>query len=261
MNSVHRTDSILDSSRREFMRTAFAATVLSVAGGVPTLLGEVFPDDFKERGGKLTGIFTMKFSEFPVLRSVGGSVRLQVPGAPLSLGQIIITRYGQNSFSALSEMCTHEGCPVGNFVGNRFSCACHGSVFDAQGKVLQGPAQHPLPSFTTTYKQGDDFVLVEVPGLATSVKGDNQTNFSLSQNYPNPASGQTTIEYGVAKESMVSIAIFSLLGKEVAEIVRREHEAGQYRVVADISGLNKGVYFYRMDTSGGFSQTRKLTVV
>ena len=51
----------------------------------------------------------------------------------------------ESGFSALSLVCTHLGCNVENDTQG-FSCPCHGSRFDADGKVLQGPAAQPLLS-------------------------------------------------------------------------------------------------------------------
>ena len=48
-------------------------------------------------------------------------------------------------FSALSLICTHLGCTVKND-SQGFACPCHGSRFDADGKVTHGPADKPLRS-------------------------------------------------------------------------------------------------------------------
>lgn len=54
------------------------------------------------------------------------------------------------SFVALTSVCTHSGCDKNwTFGNNRFTCTCHGSVFDPGGQVLQGPATAPLTQFVT----------------------------------------------------------------------------------------------------------------
>ncbi|CAM5636493.1 FAD-dependent oxidoreductase [Streptomyces aurantiogriseus] len=46
---------------------------------------------------------------------------------------------------ALSARCTHLGCLVAfNHAERAWECPCHGSRFDVEGRIIQGPAQHPL---------------------------------------------------------------------------------------------------------------------
>lgn len=53
--------------------------------------------------------------------------------------------HNETGFSALSLVCTHLGCTVeSNSQG--FACPCHGSHFDGNGNVIQGPAKRPLQS-------------------------------------------------------------------------------------------------------------------
>ncbi|GHA57044.1 iron-sulfur-binding protein [Streptomyces tauricus] len=50
---------------------------------------------------------------------------------------------------AVSARCTHLGCLVAfNEAETAWECPCHGSRFGVDGKVLQGPAVHPLPPRT-----------------------------------------------------------------------------------------------------------------
>ncbi len=46
--------------------------------------------------------------------------------------------------AAMSLVCTHLGCIVGENPAGGFLCPCHGSRFDAEGKVTGGPAPRPL---------------------------------------------------------------------------------------------------------------------
>jgi Rieske Fe-S protein len=46
---------------------------------------------------------------------------------------------------AVSVRCTHLGCDVRfNFAERSWDCPCHGSRFDVDGAVLEGPAVDPL---------------------------------------------------------------------------------------------------------------------
>ncbi len=84
--------------------------------------------------------------------------------------------------------------------------------------------------------------------------------FSLQQNYPNPFNPSTTINYTVAEESIVSLKVYDLLGREIAELVNNELEAGNYTINFDASQLTSGIYFYTLQ-AGQFSETKKMTVL
>jgi cytochrome b6-f complex iron-sulfur subunit len=53
--------------------------------------------------------------------------------------------HNESGFSAVSLVCTHLGCNLENDPDG-FSCPCHGSRFDSNGKITHGPADKHLPS-------------------------------------------------------------------------------------------------------------------
>ena len=61
---------------------------------------------------------------------------------------------------AISLTCTHQGCTVQVAENGEFHCPCHGAVFDAEGRVVRGPAQRDLPRFQVAQVQGDRLQLV-----------------------------------------------------------------------------------------------------
>jgi glycine/D-amino acid oxidase-like deaminating enzyme/nitrite reductase/ring-hydroxylating ferredoxin subunit len=68
-------------------------------------------------------------------------------GMVLSIGasKLAVYRNARGDLSALSPVCTHLGCLVHwNTTEKSWDCPCHGSRFDPQGKILNGPATSPL---------------------------------------------------------------------------------------------------------------------
>lgn len=98
--------------------------------------------------------------------------------------------------------------------------------------------------------------------VATSVtETETQPSaFSLSANYPNPFNPSTTIAFTVAKAGKVDIAVFNVLGQEVAKLVNSPLSAGSYKVSFDGSKLSSGLYFYRL-SAGDATVTRKMTLL
>jgi hypothetical protein len=86
------------------------------------------------------------------------------------------------------------------------------------------------------------------------------TEFALMQNYPNPFNPSTTIRYDVPKETNVTLKIYDIMGREVAELVNQRHDAGAYQIAWNANGMTSGVYFYRI-SAGDFTSVRKLILM
>lgn len=82
----------------------------------------------------------------------------------------------------------------------------------------------------------------------------------LDQNYPNPFNPNTTIRYGVPAAGPVRLAVYDLLGREVAVLIDTTQSPGTYRVVLDAVGWSSGVYLYRIAINGEM-RTRRLTLL
>ncbi|MCX6163099.1 MAG: T9SS type A sorting domain-containing protein, partial [Ignavibacteriae bacterium] len=84
--------------------------------------------------------------------------------------------------------------------------------------------------------------------------------YQLSQNYPNPFNPSTKISYSLLKKGLVSVRVFDILGKEVAQLVNEVKEAGNYMVDFNGSDLTTGVYYYRIE-SGEFVDVKKMMLI
>lgn len=102
----------------------------------------------------------------------------------------------------------------------------------------------------------------KVSGGYTSVEGEEglPTEFSLSQNFPNPFNPQTVISYSLDRTADVRLEVFDLLGRKVQTLVNKEMDAGNHDVVWKGSEQGAGIYFYRLSTDGR-SETRKMVLL
>jgi hypothetical protein len=102
------------------------------------------------------------------------------------------------------------------------------------------------------------------PGQVNSVKtsiieinNNNPNNFILSQNYPNPFNPSTTIAFDIPVRSKVTLKIYDLLGREVAQLISEPMLAGHHSVQWNGAGIPSGVYFYKLQ-AGSFNKKKKL---
>lgn len=99
--------------------------------------------------------------------------------------------------------------------------------------------------------------------MVTDVEEDQSSipsEFNLAQNYPNPFNPSTVISYRLPVSGDVTLKVYDLLGREVAELVNEEKPAGTYEVTFDASGLSSGVYYYKI-TAGDYSETKKMVLL
>ena len=63
----------------------------------------------------------------------------------LEAGKAAVYRSDEGVLTAVSPVCTHMGCDVEwNPAETTWDCPCHGSRFDVDGRVVEGPAVRPL---------------------------------------------------------------------------------------------------------------------
>lgn len=98
------------------------------------------------------------------------------------------------------------------------------------------------------------------PTSAEQINADNTSGgFRLEQNYPNPFSSLTSIQFQIPVPSKVTLKVYDILGKEVATLVDEKKSLGMYKVNFEPKGLVSGMYYYRMQV-GDFVQTKKLAI-
>ncbi len=94
--------------------------------------------------------------------------------------------------------------------------------------------------------------------------------FGLEQNYPNPFNPSTTIKYSIpllktplsggVGGGLITLKVYDILGCEVATLVNKQQQPGNYEVNFNATGFSSGIYLYRI-TVGNFSATKKLLLL
>ena len=118
-----------------FQACGSSPTAPSSAASLPSASGTI-----------VNGALTIAIDSASPLSPVGGAALVQVAS-----GAFLVARTSQDAFTALTAICTHEGCTVSGFENQVYVCPCHGSRFSTSGSVVQGPASSALRQFPTRF--------------------------------------------------------------------------------------------------------------
>ncbi len=159
MTQISGSSDVPDMGRRQFMNLLTFGTVTGVAlGALYPVVKYFIPPSSGGTGGGLLAKDALgndiSASEFLATHKPGErSLAQGLKGDPTYIvvdGDNAIASYGINA------VCTHLGCVVPwNGSENKFICPCHGSQYDATGKVVRGPAPLSLALVHTNLTEDD----------------------------------------------------------------------------------------------------------
>lgn len=79
--------------------------------------------------------------------------------------------------------------------------------------------------------------------------GENQaipSEYILYLNYPNPFNPATNISFSIPEKLFVTLKVYNILGKKVANLINGYREKGNYNVRFDRSRLSSGTYIQKL---------------
>jgi hypothetical protein len=117
------------------------------------------------------------------------------------------------------------------------------------------------PGVEVQFKYIQDFAYSDADFTITGIEDDypQAVAFEVSQNFPNPANGSTTVTVALEETATLSFELFNMMGQKVFEVAAQSYSAGVQPFTFDASNLSSGVYFYTV-TSGETQVTRKMIV-
>jgi hypothetical protein len=94
----------------------------------------------------------------------------------------------------------------------------------------------------------------------TAAEPGTPEQFALAQNAPNPFGRSTVITYTLPEASAVRLAVYDVLGREVARLVDGLQAAGRHAVTWQAGPLPSGPYVYRLD-AGRHAEARTMLLL
>ena len=149
-------------SRRDFMQATIAAIggLIGLAVGIPAIEYIIGPALKKNVQNWIQlGAVSKVELKTPTLFKANIQSQTGWIVSQDELSVYVLTEDGQ-SFTAMSNICTHLGCRVRWIPDDRkFACPCHNGVFGEDGSVISGPPPRPLDRYQTKVENGFLFIL------------------------------------------------------------------------------------------------------
>ncbi|WP_258104583.1 ubiquinol-cytochrome c reductase iron-sulfur subunit [Marinoscillum sp. MHG1-6] len=121
--------------KREFIRSAGATAILASLGFT---ISNCSSEKLPEPGGDTSSDFQFDLNNHPYnsLNTEGEWILVK--------SESLLLVNAEGTIMAFSSVCTHLGCSSAWTFGENAVCGCHGSTFDQNGNVVQGPAKQSL---------------------------------------------------------------------------------------------------------------------
>ncbi|MBK9358773.1 MAG: M20/M25/M40 family metallo-hydrolase [Bacteroidales bacterium] len=103
-------------------------------------------------------------------------------------------------------------------------------------------------------------ILYPDPSTGIEQQTNKNENRYLGQNFPNPASGSTSIIVDLPYSSDIKLTLFDLYGREVEQLASGHFIAGRHLLTTTLKHLEPGRYFYRLETEN-INETRSLVII
>lgn len=168
------------------------------------------------------------------------------------LQNAIVYAMNGNEFKGFSISRSGGPYDINNLSQGTYRVICDRfGYWQAEKNVVVGSVS---PDTINFYMTGINVIGIE------PISGLIPKTYSISQNYPNPFNPATKIDLDLPKNTMVKVAVYDMLGREVEVLVNSQLNAGSYKLDWNAVKYSSGIYFYKIITSE-FTDTKKMILV
>lgn len=115
------------------------------------------------------------------------------------------------------------------------------------GLVMPTDFTSLIQAWQTTFDSRGFVYDADAPSSGIEYEGSPlPASVSFDRSFPNPFVSQTAIQFSVSRATRVRLAIFDVVGREMALLVDEIKQPGRYRVQWEAGGMASGMYFCRL---------------
>jgi hypothetical protein len=104
------------------------------------------------------------------------------------------------------------------------------------------------------------YTVITDTGQSAEPGSEQPRQVTLAQNYPNPFNPSTTITFDLSQTGPVRLAVYDLLGREVAVLIDGLRPSGAHAATFEAGALPSGVYLYKLEAVAGM-QVRQMVLL
>lgn len=210
------------------------------------------------------------FDDYGVDIVLGGHTHYYLRSKPINLNissTAAVAEYGSKPWQGRLQVVSGSiGAPrssVGSawFIEKNFSTMNY-SKFVIDGDIMK------MNSYNVAGTLIDSLTINKLLTDINDSEADQDIEFKLVQNYPNPFSESTIIMYHLTRPDNISLKIFDITGQVVETLVQGLQPAGDHQISWQPDKLINGIYFYRLEALSPalgsvkrFSETKKLILL
>ena len=176
-------------------------------------------------------------------------------GEPLKQGDLLLAYNGDVLVGSRYWMGTYTDIPAMGYFDEYTAGYCEIGDIPSFRVLKESGEMYTLTGDIPEWENNEIF-MISLTGTTVEIP----TEFVLKPAYPNPFNPRTTVKYGLAADNNITISVFDVSGKQVAELYSGYQSEGDHSITWDGTHHSSGIYFIKL-VSGEYQQAQKVVLL